>query len=177
MVKCRPRYDPVFLNCRAILRSELEVAAFFLQTRGEKNAPLPTAAEMRLLQVLWDLGSASVEQVLDAHDAQSRPNYKTTQTLLRIMEGKGFITHEAQGRVFVFRPLITRKTVDQRSVQTLLHQNFGGSPADLFVNLLEAGTVKEEELAELEASIRRYRERQQRSHELAGQQQIPELRD
>src|SRR5277367_4153776 len=92
-----------------------------------KQLTVPTAAEMRLLQVLWDLEEATVEDVLNAHSEKERPNYKTTQTLLRIMETKGFITHEARGRVFVFRPLVARKTIDHLSVQALVSRNFSGS--------------------------------------------------
>ena len=55
---------------------------------------------MRLLQILWDLEEGTVEDVVNAHSEKERPNYKTTQTLLRIMEKKGFITHETQGPRF-----------------------------------------------------------------------------
>lgn len=118
---------------------------------------LPTAAELRLLQILWDRGEATVEDVVNAHPPRNRPNYKTTQTFLRIMEQKGFIAHESRGRVFVFKPLISRKIVDRRSIQALLSQNFGGSATGLFLNLLEVSTVKEKDLDELEAQIREYR--------------------
>jgi predicted transcriptional regulator len=114
---------------------------------------------MRLLQILWDRAEATVEDVVTAHPAKQRPNYKTTQTLLRIMEQKGFITHESRGRVFVFKPLISRKTIDHRSVKALLSQNFGGSAAGLLVNLLEASPVEKQELDELEAYIREYRKK------------------
>jgi predicted transcriptional regulator len=79
------------------------------------------------------------------------------------MEQKGFIAHESRGRVFVFKPLISRKKIDRRSIQTLLSQNFGGSATGLFLNLLEAVTVKEEDLDELEAQIREYRRRNEPS--------------
>jgi predicted transcriptional regulator len=131
------------------------------RTHGRRKIPLPTAAEMRLLQILWDKGEATVEDVVNAHPEKKRPNYKTTQTLLRIMEQKGFITHEAQGRVFVFRPLISRKTVDHGFVQALLSQNFSGSASGLLVNLLEASPVDQKELDELEAYLREYRKRSQ----------------
>jgi BlaI family transcriptional regulator, penicillinase repressor len=126
-------------------------------TRAKQRVHLPTAAEMRLLRILWDRAEATVDDVVRAHPEKERPNYKTTQTLLRIMEQKGLITHESRGRVFVFKPLISRKTVDHRSVKALLSQNFGGSAAGLMVNLLEATSVEKEELDELEAYIREYR--------------------
>ncbi|HEX4021710.1 MAG TPA: BlaI/MecI/CopY family transcriptional regulator [Acidobacteriaceae bacterium] len=125
----------------------------------QKKPPLPTAAEMRLLQILWDQEEATVEDVVNAHPEKERPNYKTTQTLLRIMEQKGFITHESRGRVFVFRPLTSRKSIDQLSVQTLLSRNFRGSAAGLLINLLEAKSVKKKELDELEAYLKEYRKK------------------
>jgi len=125
--------------------------------KGPRGRQLPTASELRLLQILWENGEATVEDVVNAHPPRNRPNYKTTQTFLRIMEQKGFIVHESRGRVFVFKPLISRKIVDQRSIQALLSQNFGGSATGLFLNLLEVSTVKEKDLDELEAQIREYR--------------------
>ena len=123
----------------------------------EQNVVLPTRAEMRILQVLWDLEQATVEEVINHPSVAPRPNYKTTQTILRIMEEKGLVRHVSRGRVFVFEPCVTRDQVGRLSVQVLLEQNFGGSPAQLLVNLLEAGPVKEPELEELEALIRNYR--------------------
>jgi BlaI family transcriptional regulator, penicillinase repressor len=127
--------------------------------RGKRKLSIPTAGEMRLLQILWDREEATVEEVVSAHAEKERPNYKTTQTLLRIMEQKGFITHESRGRVFVFRPLVSRKTIDDLSVQALVSRNFNGSAAGLLINLLEASPIKKNELDELEAYIREYRKR------------------
>jgi BlaI family transcriptional regulator, penicillinase repressor len=123
----------------------------------QPKAVLPTRAELRILQVLWDLGNGTVEDVISHSSISPRPNYKTTQTILRIMEEKGLVRHMSRGRVFVFEPCVTREQVGRLSVQTLLQQNFGGSPAELLINLLEAGPVKESELEELEALIRNYR--------------------
>jgi predicted transcriptional regulator len=100
-----------------------------------------------------------VEDVVDAHPPKERPNYKTTQTLLRIMEQKGFITHESRGRVFVFRPLVSRKTIDHMSIQALVSRNFRGSAAGLLINLLEASSIKKKQLDEIEVYIREYRKR------------------
>jgi|ERR1700677_345531 BlaI family transcriptional regulator, penicillinase repressor len=126
--------------------------------RGKQQL-VPTPAEMRLLQVLWDLKEASVDEVVNAHPEKERPNYKTTQTLLRIMEQKGFITHESRGRVFIFTPLVSRKTIDSLSVQALVSRNFRGSAAGLLINLLETSSIKKKELDELEAYLREYRKK------------------
>jgi BlaI family transcriptional regulator, penicillinase repressor len=126
---------------------------------GKKKLTVPTSAELRLLQILWELEEATVDDVVNAHPERERPHYKTTQTLLRIMENKEFISHEARGRVFVFRPLVSRKTIDQLSVQALVSRNFHGSAAGLLVNLLESSSIKKKELDELESLMREYRKR------------------
>jgi BlaI family penicillinase repressor len=126
---------------------------------GKQKLTVPTIAEMRLLQILWDLQEATVDDVVNAHPERERPHYKTTQTLLRIMENKGFIAHEYRGRVFVFRPLVSRKAIDQLSVQALVSRNFQGSAAGLLINLLESSSIKKNELDELESLMREYRKR------------------
>jgi predicted transcriptional regulator len=123
------------------------------------KANLPTGAEMRILNAVWQLRSATVEQIVNAFPEGERPNYKTTQAFLRIMENKGFVRHTARGRSFVFEPLVRKDDVDQRSVEALLAQNFGGSARGLFVNLLESDTVPDDEIAELERMIQEYKKR------------------
>jgi len=124
---------------------------------SRKNPVAPTRAELRILNALWELKSGTIEEIIHHPSFSSPPNYKTTQTILRIMEEKGLARHTIGGRVFVFEPAVSREWVEKMCVRTLLEQNFGGSPAKLLVNLLESGPVADEELEELEALIRNYR--------------------
>ncbi len=120
---------------------------------------LPTGAEMRILNAVWQLGSATVDEIVNSFPEGERPNYKTTQAFLRIMENKGFVRHTVRGRVFVFEPMVKKDDVDQRSVEVLLAQNFGGSATGLFVNLLESDAVPAADIAALEKMIREYKKR------------------
>jgi BlaI family transcriptional regulator, penicillinase repressor len=124
---------------------------------SRKNPAPPTRAELRILNALWELKSGTIDEIIHHPSFSSPPNYKTTQTILRIMEEKGLARHTTGGRVFVFEPAVSREWVEKMSVRTILEQNFGGSPAKLLVNLLESGPVAEKELEELEALIRNYR--------------------
>jgi len=121
------------------------------------NVILHTRGELKILNVLWELGQATVEEVIKHPSFPTPPNYKTTQTLLRIMEEKGLARHTTRGRVFIFAPCVTREQVTRLSVQNLLDQTFAGSLTDMMVGVIETGTVKESELEELEALIRNYR--------------------
>jgi predicted transcriptional regulator len=122
-----------------------------------KNPVPPTRAELRILKALWELKSGTIEEIIHHPSFSSPPNYKTTQTILRIMEEKGLARHTTGGRVFVFEPAVSRDWVEKMCVRTILEQNFGGSPAKLLVNLLESGPVADQDLEELEALIRNYR--------------------
>jgi BlaI family transcriptional regulator, penicillinase repressor len=125
--------------------------------KSRRTKVLPTRSELRIMHALWDLKRCTVEEVTRHPAFANPPNYKTTQTLLRIMEQKGLVRHVAQGRVFLYQPCVSREEVDKGSVRRLLEQNFGGSSAELLVNLLESTPVDEAELDQLEALIRKYR--------------------
>lgn len=126
--------------------------------RRAKEPLLPTPAEARLLRALWKLGEATVEQIVHLFPEGERPNYKTTQTLLRIMEAKELVSHVARGKVFVFSPRLDEQTVAQRSVCMLLRDSFGGSASGLLINLLQSGGLRSSDLREMEALIQRFRQ-------------------
>ena len=84
------------------------------------NTIVPTRGEMRILNALWDLGEATIEEIIKYFSFSSPPNYKTIQTLVRIMEEKGLAKHIKRGRVFVFVATVTRDQVIRLSVRTLL---------------------------------------------------------
>jgi BlaI family penicillinase repressor len=117
---------------------------------------IPTAGEFRLLEVLWVLEEGTIEDLLRAAE-DSKLNYKTVQTVLRIMENKKFVSHSMRGRAFVYRPRIKRREVSRISLRSLLKRYFRGSRTELLVNLLEDERIANTELQELEGLIRNYR--------------------
>ncbi len=123
---------------------------------------VPTAAEFRLLELLWPLGSGTVDDILVAGGKKSRLNYKTVQTLLRIMEKKGFITHRIRGRAFVFQPSIQPEQVSKISVRSFVDRYFRGSRFNLLINLLDEENVPSDELDRLEDLIRQRRKSRRR---------------
>ena len=124
------------------------------------KVPLPTPAEFRLLEILWFLREGTVEELLQASGESPRPNYKTVQTLLRIMEGKKLVTHRVVGRAFVFKPRVERSEINRLSVCALLKRYFRGSRTELLLNLLDDEKIDSAELDELEDLIRRRKARQ-----------------
>jgi BlaI family penicillinase repressor len=118
---------------------------------------LPSLAEQRLLEILWRLREGTIEDILRASGENPPPNYKTVQTFLRIMETKKLVAHRSSGRAFIYQPLISRDEMKRLFIKKLVKQQFGGSRAELLLNMLEDQELKSTELEKLETLIRRYR--------------------
>lgn len=85
-----------------------------------------TKAEEQIMQVLWDLGEASVKEVLEILPIP-KPAYNTVSTIIRILETKEFLGHKAIGRGFVYYPLIEKETYTSQSLHKLMNGYFEGS--------------------------------------------------
>jgi len=127
--------------------------------RSGTKVLLPTDAELLILDALWELGEGTVEDVVNRSPSNPRANYKTVQSLLRIMENKGFVKHTTRGRAFVFMSCVTRDEIGRVSAKRLVDRNFQGSHTAMLMNLLDSNHIKEDELDGLERLIQQYRER------------------
>lgn len=85
-----------------------------------------TKAEEQIMQVLWDLGEASVKEVI-AELPDPKPAYNTVSTIIRILETKEFVGHQPKGRGYVYFPLIQKADYSNQSLHKLMNGYFGGS--------------------------------------------------
>lgn len=112
-----------------------------------------TSAELRLMEVLWQNGSATVAEVADALPPETDLAYSTVLTTLRILEEKGYLTHEKQGRAFVYSAAVERSTAQRSALTQLLARFFGGNPELLVQNLLDNEELSNAELRRLKKLI------------------------
>ncbi len=68
-----------------------------------------TEAELRIMDVLWQRGSGTVQQVLDALPAKPALAYNSVLTTVRVLEKKGYLKHIKDGRAHVYAPLLERE--------------------------------------------------------------------
>jgi predicted transcriptional regulator len=80
-------------------------------------------------------------------------NYSTVQTILRILETKGYVTHEKVARAFVYRPAVDERQARQRALRHLVTRLFNGSPSLLIANVLEDEAIDASELKQLKKLI------------------------
>ena len=108
---------------------------------ARKKAPL-SPSETQVLRLLWQLGKATVQQVLEALPDDRDIAYATVQTLLRRLEAKGYVRHGTKGKAHVFRPLARREEVVKRTVADFVDRLFGGDAAALMLHLAGEGTLE-----------------------------------
>jgi len=106
-----------------------------------KQSPALTDAESQVMAVLWRLGQASVGDVVSTMNETRAATYSTVQTILRILETKGYVTHEKVARAFVYRPLIDKRQARRRALRHLVSRLFEGSPTLLVLNVLEDDAI------------------------------------
>jgi len=120
---------------------------------ARKKSPNLTDAELRLMDVLWEKGEATVSDVADALPKNPALAYSTVLTTLRILEHKGFVRHTKDGRAFVYHPLVGREQARESAVRHLVRRFFENSPELLMLNLLDGKKVDASELRRLRQKI------------------------
>ena len=126
-----------------------------------KRSPVLTDHELRLMEVLWQSGEATVA---DVTAAVGRPPlaYNTVLTTLRTLEQKGYVAHKEDGRAFVYRPAIARNQAAESAVRQLLRRRFfGDSPGQLAVTLLDDRQLTQADIAEIHKALARKRKSSQ----------------
>src|SRR5579884_27330 len=117
----------------------------------QKTPPELTAAEFRLMNIIWQTGRATVAEVMSALPKDLPLAYNTVLTTMRILESKGYLRHEKpkDGRAFVYIAKVDRVEAKRNAVRHLLGRFFGNSPESLVLNLLENETLGEVELRKI----------------------------
>lgn len=111
-----------------------------------------TEVEQRVMEVLWSSGNGTVSEVLASVETPKPLAFNTVQTMLRILEQKGYVRHTEEGRAFRYFPLVDKATASRSAVQSVVRRFFG-SPGALALNLLQSENLSPEELARIRALI------------------------
>jgi BlaI family transcriptional regulator, penicillinase repressor len=113
-----------------------------------KSATL-TEAELRIMNVLWDRGSATVHEVLQAFPDNPPLAYNSVLTIIRILEKKAYVKHVKDKRAHVYTAQVNRKDATRFEVRHLISRFFGNSHEQLVLNVLEETSIDAAELNRL----------------------------
>lgn len=107
------------------------------------------------MAALWRLQTASVGDVVASVNARRTASYSTVQTILRILEAKGYVSHEKVARAFIYRPVVDERQARRRALRHLISRLFDGSPSLLVLNVLEDEDLDPDERERLRTLITR----------------------
>jgi predicted transcriptional regulator len=119
---------------------------------ARRRSPALTDGELRIMQVLWARGHGTVGDVV-ADLPAPKPAYNTVLTMLRILEQKGHVTHEKDGRAFIYKPLVDHGQARQRAVSHLLKRFFDDSAELLVLDLLGHDRVEPDDVQRIRALL------------------------
>lgn len=119
-----------------------------------------TRRELDIMSVLWRRKSATVAEVRD--ELSDDLAYPTVQTMLRVLEGKGFVAHEEDGRAFRFVPLVQQDEAADGALKRLVSKVYHGSRELLVTRLIADEDISADELKRIKRLL------QQRINETEG---------
>ncbi len=109
-----------------------------------------TKAEEDIMQVLWQLEKANVKAII-AELPNPKPAYNTVSTIVRILENKGFVGHEKQGKGHNYFPLVPQHDYSNQSINKLVDNYFQGSFKSMVSFFVKKNDVS---LGELETMLK-----------------------
>ena len=110
--------------------------------------------ELEVMKVVWKLGRATVNDVLDNIDRKLA--YTTVATTMKSLEKKGVLSHHIDGRTFVYQPLVKEAEITHTMLNDLLERLFDNSAEKLVNTLLEVRETTPNEYNRLQELINNY---------------------
>jgi BlaI family penicillinase repressor len=105
-----------------------------------------TGLQLSILHIMWDLGEATTQQVLEVLNRDRSLALTTVATLLSRLERKSVLTHRREGRQYIYRATVTQSEVRQSKVRELTENLFGGDATALLSHLVRADGFEADEL-------------------------------
>jgi predicted transcriptional regulator len=121
-----------------------------------------TRRERHIMDILFRLGRATAEEVM--REMPGTPSYSTVRTQLRVLEDKGHVRHEEQGRRYIYMPAVARSTARRSALRHVVDTFFDGSVEKVVAALLggDAAKLSDDELNRIAEMVRTARREGQR---------------
>jgi len=114
----------------------------------ELGSSQPTAVELEILRILWELGPSPVREVHAKLSASKRTNYSTTVKMLAVMLGKGLVKRNENSSPQIWRAAVSRERAGKGFVADLIEKVYDGSAMSLVLAALSGGKASKKEIDE-----------------------------
>jgi len=104
--------------------------------------------EEQIMQACWQLENAFIKEIIQEMP-DPKPHYNTIATMVKILEDKGFLSHESVGNVFRYFPVITKEQYQKHAMTDIVNQYFDNSYPNMLMFFAKEQKISEEELNEI----------------------------
>ncbi|WP_340063636.1 BlaI/MecI/CopY family transcriptional regulator [Ascidiimonas aurantiaca] len=108
-----------------------------------------TNKEEAVMKVLWQLEKAFVKDVMAAFQDEKKPHYNTLSTIIRNLEEKGYVAHEAFGKTHRYYPVISKEAYRKKFINSAIEDYFNNSYKSLVSFFAKEEKISVEELKEI----------------------------
>ena len=106
-----------------------------------------------VIEVVWELGEASVHQVRERLGRKKKLAYTTVLTTMQKLERAGWLRHRNHGKVYIYMPTRSREEAGSKSVRNFIKRVFDGNAVLMFQHLMRDTKLSDKELIELKKMI------------------------
>ncbi len=96
--------------------------------------------ERQIMDILYQRGKASASEVREAMEAA--PGYSAVRAMLRVLEEKGHVKHQAEGLKYVYVPVVARDKAKRSAVKHVMETFFNGSAEQIVAALLDVSSTR-----------------------------------
>ena len=121
--------------------------------RQKKKKEFLTEVELEFMTQLWEIGEATVRDVLSNLAPERNLAYTSAATIMRILEKKQFVTSAKRGKTFIYKALLSKDAYQSRSLKNLSEKLFDNAPAALVARLVNDTDLSEDALNEIRALL------------------------
>jgi BlaI family transcriptional regulator, penicillinase repressor len=104
--------------------------------------------EEQIMQAFWQLEKAFIKEIIPQLP-NPKPHYNTVATIVKILEDKGFLAHEAVGNMFQYYPLVTREQYQKHAIKDIVSQYFNNSYPSMLAYFAKEQKISDTELKEI----------------------------
>jgi predicted transcriptional regulator len=113
-----------------------------------------TGLQQAILECLWSEGPATAERIREALLPRHPLKDSSVRTLLRRLEARGFVAHRLEGKVFVYRPVVPRRSVAARAVRQIIERFWSGSVEQFLVGMVDEKVLSLRQIERLAERVR-----------------------
>ncbi|MDU1892564.1 MAG: BlaI/MecI/CopY family transcriptional regulator [Dysgonomonas sp.] len=107
-----------------------------------------TKAEEQIMQILWEIEEATVQDILK-HFTESKPARTTIATILSILENKGFVEHQTEGRTNIYKATVSKEDYSKKQLFGFVKNYFNGSFSSMISFFAKETNLSIEEMDQL----------------------------